>query len=184
MVVHVALLRAVNVGGHGAVAMGDLRELATSLGLSEARTLLQSGNLLYRTDRRSTRDLETQLESAARKRLGLTTDFMVRTAREWTSVRSSNPFPDEARNDPGRLVTVFLKGAPAPGAEARLREAIRGPERVGVVGCQAYVVYPDGTGRSRLTLAVMENKLGFRGTGRNWNTVTKLGLLSSERAVD
>jgi len=36
------------------------------------------------------------------------------------------------------------------------------------------VVYPDGIGRSRLTLALIERKLGTRGTGRNWNSVTKM----------
>jgi len=41
------------------------------------------------------------------------------------------------------------------------------------------MVYPDGIGRSRLTSAVIENKLGTRGTARNWNTVLKLAALAS-----
>ena len=45
MTTHIALLRAVNVGGHGAVAMAALRALATELGLEDVRTLL-SGNLV------------------------------------------------------------------------------------------------------------------------------------------
>jgi uncharacterized protein (DUF1697 family) len=35
-------------------------------------------------------------------------------------------------------------------------------------------VYPDGIGRSNLTGALIEKKLGTRGTARNWNTVLKL----------
>jgi len=38
-------------------------------------------------------------------------------------------------------------------------------------GRQAYIVYPDSVGRSRLTAALIEKKLGTRATGRNWNTV-------------
>jgi uncharacterized protein (DUF1697 family) len=37
-----------------------------------------------------------------------------------------------------------------------------------------YLVYPDGIGRSKLTNALIEHKLGVQGTGRNWNTVLKI----------
>jgi len=45
-------------------------------------------------------------------------------------------------------------------------------------GQQAYIVYPDGIGRSRLTAALIERKLATRGTARNWNTVMKLAALA------
>ena len=45
-------------------------------------------------------------------------------------------------------------------------------------GKQAYFVYPDGMGRSKLTIAMIEKALGTRGTARNWNTVLKLGELA------
>jgi uncharacterized protein (DUF1697 family) len=45
-------------------------------------------------------------------------------------------------------------------------------------GREVYIVYPDGVGRSRLTNAVIEKKLGARATGRNWNSVLKLQALA------
>jgi len=45
-------------------------------------------------------------------------------------------------------------------------------------GKQLYIVYPEGIGRSKLTAHLMEGKLGASGTGRNWNTVIKLGALA------
>jgi uncharacterized protein (DUF1697 family) len=180
LTVYLGLLRAVNVGGQGKISMGDLRKVALDLGFSEVRTFLQSGNLVFRSDPLPTRELEARLEGAARDRLGLTTDFIVRTATEWTAARARNPFPKEARDDPAHLITIFLRGRPASGSEKRLQAAVRGPERVRVVGSQAYVVYPDGIAGSRLTLPVVEKHLGFHGTGRNWNTVTKLATLASE----
>ena len=47
---HVALLRGINVGGHNKVAMSDLRDVATSLGLTDVVTYIQSGNVAFRTD--------------------------------------------------------------------------------------------------------------------------------------
>jgi len=183
MTMHVALLRAVNVGGRGKVGMADLRQLGVDLGFSEVKTFLQSGNLVFSSDPRPEAELELQLERAARDRLSLTTDVIVRTAKGWAAALARNPFPKEARNDPAHLVTVFLKGTPASGAGRRLQESVRGPERMRVVGPHAYIVYPEGIARSRLTLPVIERRLGFRGTGRNWNTVTKLAAIASGAAA-
>ena len=60
-----------------------------------------------------------------------------------------------------------------------LQAAIKGREIVKARGKQAYFVYPDGVGRSKLTIQVIEKALGTRGTARNWNTVLKLGELAS-----
>jgi uncharacterized protein (DUF1697 family) len=89
----------------------------------------------------------------------------------------ANPFPEEAKRDPGRLIAMCLKGKPALDAVDALRSAISGPERVQVIGRELYIVYPDGMGQSRLTTALIDRTLGVRGTARNWNTVLKLGAL-------
>jgi len=177
MPTHVALLRAVNLGPHNRVGMADLRGLAEALGFAEARTLLQSGNLVFRNARPTGAALEATLEREAAKRLGVDTAFFVRTAAEWQAIVAANPFREEARRDPGHLLLLCLKAEPLAGALDRLREAIRGREVVHIDGRQAYVVYPDGVGTSKLTIALLERKLGTAGTGRNWNTVLKLAGL-------
>jgi uncharacterized protein (DUF1697 family) len=178
MPTYIALLRAINVGGHKKVAMADLRELVASLGFEDVQTLLQTGNLVFRGGVRSGADLERLLEAAAEKRLGLETDFLVRTAKEWEAVVAHNPFPTEAKKDPSHLVVQFLKDTPRANDVNALQNAIDGPELVRAVGRQLYVVYPAGIGRSRLTNKLIEDTLGTRGTGRNWNTVLKLAALA------
>lgn len=178
MTVHIALLRAVNVAGHNKVGMADLREFLTELGFKEARSLLQSGNLVFRSDVRTSAQLESLLEREARKRIGLETDFFVRSAKEWKALIAGNPFPKEAERDPSHLVAMFLKDAPDRKNVAALEKAITGREVVRARGQHAYIVYPDGIGRSRLTNTWIEKKLGTRSTGRNWNTVLKLGALA------
>lgn len=176
--IHIGLLRAVNLAGLNKISMSDLRDLLVMLGLRDARTLLQSGNVVFRADIAAAK-LEGLLQDAAAKRLGLTTDFFVRTAKEWKGIVAANPFPDEARRDPGRLIVVVLKDAPEAEAVTALQNAIKGREVVRAKGRQAYITYPDGMGRSRLTTALIERKLGTRGTARNWNTVLKLAALAS-----
>jgi uncharacterized protein (DUF1697 family) len=171
---YIALLRGINVGGNKLVAMADLRALVARLGFADVRTLLQSGNLVFRGDRRSPAQLERVLEAETARRLGLEAAWFVRTADEWHAVVARNPFRAEAARDPARLAVLVLKDPPAARAVATLRAAITGRETVRAARRHLYVVYPDGMGRSRLTHALIEKLLGTRATGRNWNTVRKL----------
>lgn len=177
MTTYVALIRGINVGGHKRVAMADLRELLADLGFSDGRSLLQSGNLVFRGRPAPAAKIERQLEAESAKRLGFAADFFVRTADEWQEVVAQNPFREEAKRDPGHLLCVLLKDAPDAKAVSALQAAIPGREVFRAKGHHAYIVYPDGIGRSRLTWTLVERTLGTRGTARNWNTVLKLAAL-------
>jgi len=170
----VALFRAVNVAGHGAVAMGDLRRVLAGLGYADVVSLLQSGNLMFRCAERSAAEAGLEIERAAASELGLSTDVFVRTRAEWDAVVAANPFPDEAAREPAKLHVAVLREAPGAGAPAALADAIPGRERVRCAGRHAYLFYPEGMGRSRLTTALIERKLGTRCTCRNWNTVLRI----------
>jgi uncharacterized protein (DUF1697 family) len=178
MTTYIALLRAINLAGRNQVGMADLRDMLSRMGLANARSLLQSGNVLFQSRPRTTSQLERLLEAELRKRLSVDTDFMVRTADELNEAVAGNPFPKEAARDPGHLLLLFLKDAPSAASVKALQSAILGREIVRADGRHAYIVYPDGVGRSRLSSALIENKLGTRGTGRNWNTVLKLHALA------
>ena len=178
MTTYIALLRAVNIGPHNKIGMSDLRDLLAGLGMQGVQTLLQSGNAVFRSDTRSASQLERLIEGAMVTQLQLETEAVVRSHKEWKGIIVGNPFPEEAKRDPSHLVVVPLKESPARGAAGALQDAISGHEAVRVDGRCAYIVYPDGIGRSKLTSALIEKKLGTRGTGRNWNTVLKLDALA------
>jgi uncharacterized protein (DUF1697 family) len=170
---YAALLRAVNLPGHNKISMAALKELCESLQFADVRTLLQSGNVVFSAQLRPNTELETLLEKEAEKRFGLVTNFFVRRGSEFQAMVNENPFPREAERDPSHLVLLFLRNEPTAEAVDALQESIVGRELVRAVGRHAYVVYPDGIGTSRLSMAMIEKKLG-RCTGRNWNTVLKL----------
>jgi len=174
----VAVLRAINLGPHNRIAMADLRAMCAKLDLANARTLLVSGNVVFESRLSSSEKLERLLEDASTKHLGVTTDYFVRSAKEWQGVIDANPFPAEASTDPARLVMMCLRDAPSAAQVKALQAAIKGRETVRARGKHAYFVYPDGQGRSKLTIAMIENALDTRGTARNWNTVLKLGELT------
>ena len=177
MALTIALLRAVNVGGRKLVAMADLRAMMADLGFGQARSLLQSGNLVFEAGRHGGAELEARLEVATLKRFDLATDYLVRTSDEWARIVASNPFPDMARDDPARLVVMPLKAAPTADRIGALQAAVAGRGQVHSLGQELYITYPDGIGTSKLTGAIIERKLATRGTARNWNTVLKLAAM-------
>ena len=172
---YVALLRAVNVGGRS-LPMAGLRAMIEDLGGKNPQTLLQSGNAVFAAATAAAA-LERRLEDEAQRRFGMPIAFLLRTAAEWDALVARNPFAEAARSDPAHLLLMALKAAPAPAAIAALRAAHQGRESIHVDGRDAYLVYPDGVGRSKLTNTLIERKLGVAGTARNWNTVLKLTAL-------
>lgn len=156
------------------VPMAALRELAAGLGLGDPRTLLQSGNLVFDSRVTSAARLEQLLEKETAARLGVETTYFVRTAAEWREAIAANPFPAEAKSDPSHLLVVFCRVAPLAAAVKTLQAAIVGRERVLTSGREAFVVYPDGVGVSKLTPAMTERAFTTKCTARNWNTVMKI----------
>lgn len=175
----IALLRGVNVGGHRKAPAAELRALLTETGFAEVRSLLASGNLVFRAEATTAEALERRLEAALVERMGLETDVLVRGPRDWAAAIAANPFPEPAEREPSRTFVMALKRAPSAAEVAALKAAVEGwPEQVEVIGREAFLVYPGGAGTSRLSNALIERKLGARGTARNWNTVLKLRALA------
>jgi uncharacterized protein (DUF1697 family) len=178
MTTYIGVLRAINLGSHNKIAMSDLRAMLETLGCEDPKTVVLSGNVVFKSAIGSADRVEKLLEDASTKHLGVTTDYFVRTAKEWHAIIEANPFPKAAKTDPGHLVMMCLRDAPSPAQVRTLQAAITGREIVKAHGKQAYFVYPDGIGRSKLTIKVIEKALGTTGTARNWNTVLKLGELA------
>jgi len=177
MATHVALLRAVNLGPHNKIAMADLRALIGKLGLRDPQTLLNSGNVVFSEGKKSCAQVEQMLERGILRSLGMETESFVRNATEWSKIVDGNPFAREAKDDPGHLLLLALKSKPNAAAISALKDAIKGRETFHVAGTHAYFVYPDGVGNSKLTVGLIERKLGTSVTGRNWNTVLKIRAL-------
>ena len=170
---HIALLRAVNVGGRK-VLKDDMLGLAKDLGFDDAKTLLASGNLVLWGKAEGGEALEKRLEDGLEKRMGLRTDIMVRSPAELKAIIAANPYPEEARIRPSHLLVNFLKAPAIPEDIEVLRAAITGPETLQAVGRELYIDFPISMADSLLDREWKKTKRQPVGTARNWNTVQKL----------
>src|SRR5438093_10161677 len=108
----IALIRGINVGGRKKLRMDVLRAVCESIGLTGAQTVLQSGNVVFRTTRSDRKRLAGDLQNCIRENAGLEATVILRTAAELQQAIERNPFPSEAERDPSHLVIVFLDGKP------------------------------------------------------------------------
>ena len=163
----VALLRGVNVGGKNKLAMSELRTLVESLGYTDVRTFIQSGNVLFSTDETVVApDLQRSIEA----RFGLAIAVVLRSAAELELVVGADPFPEAER---ARVHVGFMTARPPAEAVAALDHARFLPEEFIVSGRELYLHLPSGMARTKLP-AYLGRALGVPTTLRNWNTVTKL----------
>jgi uncharacterized protein (DUF1697 family) len=170
---YAVLLRAVNVGGHNKVPMARLREIAADLGYTEVATYVQSGNLVVSADTDKPAQVEAAVADALRRELDVDVDVIVRGRKELAAAIAANPFSDIATDDK-RLLVSFLTAAPPADKVTALDVDQFAPERFAVGDRCLYLWHPDGVGRSKMAAAPWDRRLGVRGTGRNWRTVTTL----------
>jgi len=79
----------------------------------------------FESDVSATTQLEHLFERAVAERLGLETDFFIRTANNWKAIIAGNPFPKEPESDPSHLLVTFLKQTPAREGVKALQTSIR-----------------------------------------------------------
>ena len=184
MPVLVSMLRGINVGGHNKINMGELRSLYESLGLQDAQTYVQSGNVVFRTKERNHAVLAKRIEEAIERRFGFRVDVIVRTASELRDVIARNPFAKRRAVDPGKLLITFLANHPSAQARDQVLKMNTDPEELHIDGREVYIYFPNGMGRSKLSWPTIGKKLGTTGTGRNWNSVTKLLEIAEQLEVE
>jgi uncharacterized protein (DUF1697 family) len=174
MAVIVSMLRGVNVGGHNMIKMEALRALYSSLGLRDAQTYVQSGNVVFRTRERDLGQLARRIENAIKRRFGFRPEVILRTPSDLRAMIQRNLFASRPDLDPRKLLVTFLASDPGPEARDRMLKINAGPEELRIDGWELTIYYPNGIGRAKLSPALIEKTLGTPGTGRNWNSVRKL----------
>jgi uncharacterized protein (DUF1697 family) len=77
MMVYVAFLQGVNVGGKGIVSMAAIKEALIALGLSDVRTYINSGNVIFSTRASDARPLTARIEKALEQHTGMAIKVLV-----------------------------------------------------------------------------------------------------------
>ena len=176
---YVALLRSVNVAGHGRIAMAELRASFATLGHTDISTFIQTGNVIFRTPSKNMVKLATDIERQLATDFGSSPAVILRTVPDLLRIGSSSPFARRGA-DPARHHVTFLAQASSADRLRTFSPPPSGRDELELDGLEVYVNTPDGYANTKLTGTYLERHLGILSTTRNWNTVTKLCQLIAE----
>lgn len=175
-VVHVALLRAVNLGPHNKLPMKDLAAYFASAGAKDVRTFINSGNVLFSAPAAKIEDIDKKVRTAIAKTHGFDAPIVFRTAAEMEKAARGNPFPTDEQ-----VHVTFFADAPKKKNLALLETKRHESEKLVLRGRELYLHLPKGVGQTKLVAAFVDKTLETFGTTRNLRTVTKLAALADKR---
>ena len=180
MPIRIALLRSILINGRR-VSGANVRALAEAVGGTDARSVIATGNVVFRS-RKSPARLEREMETACAAAFGKPTEIIVRTAAEWRALLKANPFPKESERVPARvLVWAMRQPLPDSGLDQLLRRASADEKVVRTASGDIYMWFGGADiDASRLPAGFGLKALGAVGTNRNWNTVMKITTVLDE----
>jgi uncharacterized protein (DUF1697 family) len=182
MPIAIALIRGINVGSTRSLPMALLRTLCEQVGMQAPQTYIQSGNVVFRWAGKGLSAAAAELEALIETQRGFRPSVVIRTRDDLAEAVAANPFTARANSEPAKLLVMYLKTKPNAGAAAALDQVKRTGEQLRLVGRELFIDFPDGVGRSKLSLAAVEKTIGLA-TARNWNTTLKLLSMAHEHSA-
>jgi len=175
----IALLRGINVGTAKRVSMKELQALVASLGYTNVRTLLNSGNVVFAVPPKKNGDAAHLIEDAMAKELGVRANVIGVAEQQLRAVIAGNPLAEIA-NDPSRYLVGFVADGGDLANLDPLLEQGWAPEALAVANGAVYLWCAEGIRDSKLAKTVGK-VLKDSVTLRNWATVLKLqGMLGGD----
>jgi uncharacterized protein (DUF1697 family) len=170
---YVALLRGVNVGGKNMLPMKELCGIFGECGCPNARTYIQSGNVIFNAAPKLTTTLPAILAAKIAARFGFQCPVVFRTEAQLQDVILNNPFLKQGAPE-NSLHVCFLADEPQDIDIQKLDPARSLPDEFHVRKQEIYLRLPNGGARTKLTNSYFDSKLHTISTARNWRTVLKL----------
>jgi uncharacterized protein (DUF1697 family) len=179
MTTYIALLRGINVSGHRMINMEELKKVLASLNFKNLRTYIQSGNIIFETEKTDPLFLEKQIGEKILNHFGFLVPVIIRSREEMEKIFMNNPFILKRNEPAGKLHVTFLPVKPDLDLLKKLEEYRFLPDEFVISGKEVYLFCPGGYGRTKLSNQFFESKLKITVTTRNWKTVETLLNMSA-----
>ena len=164
---YIALFRAINVGGKQPLPMKPLCALLEGVGLQAVQSYIQSGNVVFRSDRLPS-ELTSEIAEAVMQEHGFRPQLLLLDETQFSSSVKNIPF------DCDKGLHLFFLFTPSISPDLQRLDVLKSASEKFQLKEQVFDLYaPDGIGRSRL-VSQLGKCLGVEVTGRNWNTVKRV----------
>jgi uncharacterized protein (DUF1697 family) len=180
----VSLLRGINVSGQKRVLMPELKSMYETLGFTRVTTYVQSGNVVFESDRLEETQIAPTIEAEIARIFGFPVSVIVRGRDDLRRILAANPFIERKNIDTKRLYVTFLRDLPSLELSSNLITPPESDDEFLEIGKEIFLYCPGGYGRTKLSNNYFEKKLWVIATTRNWNTVKALSEMADRRIAD
>lgn len=179
MKTYIALLRGINVGGNRKILMSELKLLFSDLGFKEVQTYIQSGNVIFSSQKEQSANLlSSSIHEAILNQFGFEVPVVVKTVSELEHVVLNNPFLEDSTIEIKDCHVTFLQHLPSKEAVEAVQKIDQPTDSFTINKSNIYLHCKDSYHKSKFTNTFFEKKLAVPTTTRNWKTVLKLYELS------
>lgn len=178
---YIALLRGINVSGQKKIIMTDLKAMFKSLGFASVVTYIQSGNIVFESEKEEIPKIEDIIKQGIFKTFGYEVPVLVLTHDELKSIYEDNPFLDritEGEIEEKKMFFTLLSHSTEISTTKKIEQASGKGEEFVVAKKVVYFFAANGYGKTKLNNNFFEKKLKCNATTRNMKTVIKLLELS------
>jgi uncharacterized protein (DUF1697 family) len=170
MTEYVAFLRGINVGGHGAVTMEDLKKAFESCGFKDVKTIGTSGNVAFSATIAEAAVVK-KAEAELKKRLGRETPVHVRSRDELRKMVQADPYKGFAVPNDAKRVITFLDAS--ANTVMKLPNHQDGASILRIKDGVAYSFYVRSP-KGAVFMKVLEQAFGKAITTRTWDMINRL----------
>lgn len=176
---YVALLRGINVGGNKKVPMEDLRKSFADMGFANAKTLLNTGNVVFGADEKEIKKVKEKVAIGLEKTFGWRIDVLLRTQESLQTMVEEDPFTNIVVTPETRLYVTFLPEH----VQSNLQIPYASENKLlNILALKDDALFSVLTlsqeGDSLKLMDVIGKEFGKQVTTRNWNTVKKIAELT------
>lgn len=175
METYVALLRGINVGSKNRIKMDELICLFKQLNFTSIQTYIQSGNVLFQTEKNMpTSDVQTEIESILKEKFKNDIPVILRSKKQWREIYLLNPFYKRNNYKTNTHVSFLEKVTSI--SEQKLIDSFPNEEFI-LQNNEIYLWCEKGYSETKLSNNAIEKKLKIKSTTRNWKTISEIDAL-------
>ena len=178
---YIVLLRGINVGGHKKIRMAELRELLIKSGFEDVRTYIQSGNVILQSSEGENAIIDKMVHQAIQSHFGFDVPIITRTQNELKRIFAACPFSEEKKVS---SYFVLLSDIPSTKLVDEVMKIKYENEEFHIIDDCLYFYSSVGYGRTKFNMNSFEKKLNVKATSRNYKTMVKLIVMSTENEKD
>ena len=168
----VAFLRGINVSGQRIIKMKELSEALTDSGYEGVKTYIQSGNVIFESQKKSTAVLSGDISNVIKKSFGHDVDIIVVSQNELEKIIDKAPFKKKDLDK--KLYVTFISAKP-DSEKTKLIKSLSNPMETFILnGSTLYTIRNPKLSFDKTVLGTIDKKLKMTVTTRNWNVVNKV----------